>query len=40
MPTATVSTPLNWDVLVTKRHGLTRDLPTGSANHFRVRRSS
>ena len=26
---ATRSTPLNWEVLVTKRQGLTRDLPPG-----------
>ena len=29
MPTATVGTPLKWDILVTKRQGLTRDLPPG-----------
>jgi glyoxylase-like metal-dependent hydrolase (beta-lactamase superfamily II) len=29
MPTATISTSLKWDVFVTKRQGLTRDLPPG-----------
>jgi len=29
MPTATVSTPLKWDVFVAKRQGLTRDLSPG-----------
>jgi glyoxylase-like metal-dependent hydrolase (beta-lactamase superfamily II) len=29
MPTATVSTQLKWDVLVTKRQGVTRDPPPG-----------
>src|SRR3984893_4515906 len=29
MPTSTVSPTLKWDVLVTKRQGLTRDLPAG-----------
>jgi len=29
MPTAPVSTPLQWDVFVTTRQGLTRDLPPG-----------
>ena len=29
MPTATVSTQLEWDVLVTKRQGVTRDPPPG-----------
>jgi glyoxylase-like metal-dependent hydrolase (beta-lactamase superfamily II) len=29
MPTAAVSTSLKWDVFVTKRQGLTRDLPPG-----------
>jgi glyoxylase-like metal-dependent hydrolase (beta-lactamase superfamily II) len=29
MPTTTVDTLLKWDVLVTKRQGLTRDLPPG-----------
>ena len=29
MPTATVSTQLQWDVLVTKRQGVTRDPPPG-----------
>ena len=29
MPTATISTSLKWDVFVTKREGLTRDLPPG-----------
>src|SRR2546422_3409580 len=29
MPTTTVSTSLKWDVLVTKRQGLNRDLPPG-----------
>jgi len=29
MPTTTVSAPLKWDVLVTNREGITRDLPPG-----------
>jgi glyoxylase-like metal-dependent hydrolase (beta-lactamase superfamily II) len=29
MPSATISTSLTWDVFVTKRQGLTRDLPPG-----------
>ena len=29
MPTATASGALKWDMLVTKRQGLTRDLPPG-----------
>ena len=29
MPPTTVGAPLKWDVLVTKRQGLTRDLPPG-----------
>jgi len=29
MPTATVRTPLKWDVFVANRQGLTRDLPPG-----------
>jgi glyoxylase-like metal-dependent hydrolase (beta-lactamase superfamily II) len=29
MPTTTVSTTLKWDVLVTNRQGITRDLPPG-----------
>ena len=29
MPTATVSSTLKWDVLVTNREGITRDLPPG-----------
>src|SRR6266852_9472150 len=29
MPTATISTSLKWDVFVTKRQGLNRDLPPG-----------
>ena len=29
MPTATMSTSLKWDVFVTKREGLSRDLPPG-----------
>jgi glyoxylase-like metal-dependent hydrolase (beta-lactamase superfamily II) len=29
MPTATISTSLKWDVFVTKREGLSRDLPPG-----------
>jgi glyoxylase-like metal-dependent hydrolase (beta-lactamase superfamily II) len=29
MPTATISTSLKWDVFVTKREGLNRDLPPG-----------
>ncbi len=30
MPTTTSSTPLKWEVLVTKRQGLNRDLPPGN----------
>jgi hypothetical protein len=30
MPTTTVSPTLKWDVLVTNRQGLVRDLPPGS----------
>jgi hypothetical protein len=29
MPTTTISTMLKWDVLVTNRQGITRDLPPG-----------
>ena len=29
MPTATVNSTLMWDVLVTNREGITRDLPPG-----------
>jgi glyoxylase-like metal-dependent hydrolase (beta-lactamase superfamily II) len=40
MPTAAVSAPLKWDVFVTKRQGLTRDLPPGKEQWMWVPTSS
>ena len=40
MPTTAISPTLKWDVLVTKRQGLTRDLPPGKEKWMWVPTSS